>query len=93
MYLHIGCNIIVPIKSIIGIFNIDSTLSSSDSYKFIKESDDDGFVSNISKNINKDEIKSLIVSEIDKKSKIFLSPISSSTLIKRILEDKINILK
>ena len=58
MFLHLGENVVVPIKDIIGIF---------------------GFV----ERITEEKQKSFIIAEVDNKSKIYLSPISSTTLTKR----------
>ena len=41
--------------------------------------EEDGFV----ERITNDKPKSFVIAEVDKKSKIYLSPISSSTLTKR----------
>lgn len=84
MYLQIGTDTSVRVKDIIGIFSINTTFCCEDSSEFLKISDEDGFVFNLSG----DDIKSVILTEIDKNSKIFLSSISSSTLIKRICEEK-----
>ena len=79
MFLHIGENVVVPIKDIIGIFDMETTMYSSDSMQFLRLAEEDGFV----QRITGDKTKSFIIAEIDKKSKIYLSPISSSTLNKR----------
>ena len=79
VFLHIGENVVVPIKDIIGIFDMETTMYSSDSMQFLRLAEEDGFV----QRITGDKPKSFIIAEIDKKSKIYLSPISSSTLNKR----------
>ncbi|MDP4147056.1 MAG: DUF370 domain-containing protein [Bacillota bacterium] len=79
MFLHLGENVVVPIKDIIGIFDIETTMYSSDTSQFLRMAEEDGFV----ERITKDHPKSFVIAEVDKKSKIFLSPISSSTLSKR----------
>ena len=79
MFLHIGENVVVPIKDIIGIFDMETTMYSSDSMQFLRLAEEDGFV----ERITGDKPKSFIIAEIDKKSKVYLSPISSSTLNKR----------
>lgn len=84
MYLQIGADTSVRVKDIIGIFSINTTFCCEDSSEFLKISDEDGFVFKLSG----EDIKSVILTEIDKNSKIFLSSISSSTLIKRICEEK-----
>ena len=79
MFLHLGENVVVPLKDIIGIFDIESTMYSTDTIQFLRMAEEDGFV----ERITKDAPKSFVLAEVDKKSKIYLSPISSSTLTKR----------
>jgi hypothetical protein len=79
MFLHLGESIVVPIKDIIGIFDMESTMYSSDTSQFLRLAEEDGFV----ERITNDKPKSFIIAEVNKKSKIYLSPISSSTLCKR----------
>lgn len=79
MFLHLGENVVVPIKDIIGIFDIETTMYSADTSQFLRMAEEDGFV----ERITKEPPKSFVIAEVDKKSKIYLSPISSSTLSKR----------
>lgn len=79
MFLHLGENVVVPVKDIIGIFNIDTTMYSSDTSQFLRMADEDGFV----QRITKDKPKSFVIAEVNKKSRVYLSPISSVTLSKR----------
>ena len=79
MFLHLGENVVVPIKDIIGIFDMETTMYSSDTIQFLRMAEEDGFVERITKNV----AKSFVIAEVDKKSKIYLSPISSQTLSKR----------
>ena len=79
VFLHLGENVVVPIKDIIGIFDLDNTMYSSDTIQFLRMAEEDGFV----ERITKDKPKSFVIAEVNKKSKIYLSPISSSTLSKR----------
>ena len=79
MFLHLGGNVVVPSEDIIGVFDYNAIMYSSDTTQFLRLAEEDGFVEKISK----DRPKSVIIAEINKKSKIFLSPISSSTLNKR----------
>ncbi|MDD6793961.1 MAG: DUF370 domain-containing protein [Clostridiaceae bacterium] len=79
MFLHLGENVAVPIKDIIGIFDLETTMYGSDTIQFLRMAEEDGFVERIT-----DETpKSYVIAEINKKSKIYLSPISSATLSKR----------
>lgn len=79
MFLHLGENVVVPLKDIIGIFDFETTMYSTDTIQFLRMAEEDGFV----ERITKDNPKSFVVAEVDKKSKIYLSPISSTTLTKR----------
>ncbi|ASW41962.1 extracellular matrix regulator RemB [Clostridium isatidis] len=80
MFLHLGENVVVPIKDIIGIFDLNTTMYSSDTSSFLRMAEEDGFVERISK---EHQPKSFVIAEVNKMSKIYLSPISSSTLTKR----------
>jgi hypothetical protein len=79
MFLHIGGDVVIPIKSIIAILDIDTTTISRDTRDFLKIAEEEGFINAISDDLP----KTFIITETDKKSKIFLSPISSVTLQKR----------
>jgi extracellular matrix regulatory protein B len=79
VFLHLGENVVVPIKDIIGIFDMETSMYSSDTIQFLRMAEEDGFV----QRITKEKPKSFVIAEINKKSKIYLSPISSSTLTKR----------
>jgi extracellular matrix regulatory protein B len=79
MFLHLGENVVVPIKDIIGIFDVETTMYSSDTIQFLRLAEEDGFV----ERITKEKPKSFVIAEVNKKSKVYLSPISSVTLGKR----------
>lgn len=79
MFLHIGGDIVIPMRNIIAVFDIESTTISKDTKEFLRVAEEEGFIESISDDIP----KSFIITETDKKSKIYLSPISSVTLNKR----------
>ncbi len=79
MFLHLGENVVVPIKDIIGIFDLQNTVYSSDTIQFLRLAEEDGFV----ERITDEKPKSFIIAEVNNKSKVYLSPISSTTLTKR----------
>jgi hypothetical protein len=79
MFLHIGGNIVIPIKDIIAIFDMEKTTISKDTREFLKTAEEEGFIESISYDLP----KSFILTENEKNSKIYLSPISSTTLQKR----------
>ncbi|MBU5592418.1 DUF370 domain-containing protein [Clostridium sp. MSJ-4] len=80
MFLHLGENVVVPIKDVIGIFDMETSMYSSDTIQFLRMAEEDGFI----ERITKEKPKSFVIAEVDKKSKIFFSPISSATLTKRV---------
>lgn len=79
MFLHLGGRVVVPVKDIIAIFDIDKTTISNDTKDFLKIAEEEGFIETISEEIP----KSFIMTENENISKIYLSPISSVTLQKR----------
>jgi hypothetical protein len=79
MFLHLGGDVVIPLKSIIAILDIETTTISKDTKDFLTVAEEEGFIESISDDLP----KSFVITEIDKKSKIYLSPISSVTLQKR----------
>jgi len=79
VFLHLGENVVVPVKDIIGIFDLQNTIYSSDTLQFLRLAEEDGFV----ERITDERPKSFIIAEVDNMSKIYLSPISSTTLTRR----------
>ena len=58
MFLHLGENVVVPIKDIIGIFDMETTMYSADTIQFLRMAEEDGFV----ERITKDKPKSFVIS-------------------------------
>ena len=82
MYLHIGDNVSIPEKDIIGIFDIDKTTTTGDTRNFLSRSEQVG----TSITISEEMPKSFIVTaerNSEKTQKIYISPISASTLKER----------
>ncbi len=79
MVLHLGGDVVVPTKDIIAIFDLKTTKDSDINKEFLEIADDEGFIQNISD----DEPKSFVLVESDGKTVMYMSPISSSTLLKR----------
>lgn len=79
MYLHLGQDDVVPLNTVIGIFDLDITSQSKITRDFLRDSEKAGVVINVS-----DELpKSFVVCSERKKSKVFISQLSSVTLQKR----------
>jgi len=79
MFLHIGGDVVIPIKNVIAILDIETSTISKDTRDFLKTAEEEGFVTAITDDLP----RSFIITEEDKKSRIYLSPISSVTLQKR----------
>lgn len=80
MFLHLGNDIIVNQKEIIGIFDLDSSSNSKTTKDFLKKSQNDNIIESVCGELP----KSFIVIKKKKKTKVYLSNISSVTLQKRI---------
>jgi len=79
MYLHLGQNVVVPESTVIGIFDLDNTTSSHITRKSLGDAERGGRVINIS-----DELpRSFVICEEEKKINIYLSQLTSQTLMKR----------
>ena len=79
MYVHLGQDTVVSVKNIIAILDIEKTTVSKTTRNFLKIAEEEGFVEVISEEMP----KSFVVCEILNKSKVYISPISSTTLQKR----------
>ena len=79
MFIHLGGDVVVSMKDIIAIMDIESSNMSNNTKEFLKTAEDEGFM----RKISDDEPKTFVLSEKEKKTVIYLSPISSITLYKR----------
>jgi len=79
MYLHLGQNIVVTESSIVGVFDLDNTTSSHITRKFLSKAEKDGKIISISEELP----KSFIVCNENDITNIYLSQLSSQTLLKR----------
>lgn len=80
MYLHLGMDKVITFDEIIGIFDLDTTTVSKRTRDYLAKAEKAGIVENVCYDIP----KSFIVC-MDKKGneKVYISQISSSTLLKR----------
>lgn len=79
MYLHLGQNIVVSSETVIGIFDMDNTTGSHLTRSFLNGAEKTGQIVSISDDLP----KSFIVCGDNGKKKVYLSQLSSSTLMKR----------
>lgn len=81
MYLHLGQNVMVKSKEIVGIFDLDTCTVKKTTKKYLNNAEKEKKLINISYDLP----KSFIVCQNDlvEIDKIFISPLATSTLIKR----------
>ncbi len=79
MFIHLGGDVVISLKDVISIMDIESSNMSNHTKEFLKTAEDEGFI----RRISDDEPKSFVLSEKGKKTIIYMSPISSVTLYKR----------
>ncbi len=80
MYLHLGADISVNKKYIVGIFDLDNTSTSKKTREYFKKITNENKVINVSEY---DLPRSFVVVVEDGKERVYISPISSQTLLKR----------
>lgn len=81
MYIHLGNNKMIRTDEIVGIFDMESTTISKRSRDFLTKAEKAGEVRTLSYELPKSFI--LCTPRNKKKQKIYISQISSSTLLKR----------
>ncbi|MBO5745573.1 MAG: DUF370 domain-containing protein [Clostridia bacterium] len=85
MYLHLGQDTVVKFDSIVGIFDMDTTTVSKFSREFLSRSEKQKNVINVSFELP----KSFIVCNENGQLKTYISQLSSTTLQKRVLSNKL----
>ena len=80
MYLHLGGDIVVNIKNIISIMDMENTSVSKITREYLSNAEKNKRVINV----NYEELpKSYIITKEKNEIKVYISPISSVTLLKR----------
>lgn len=79
MYIHLGSDTVVRDCDVIGIFNIENTSVSRDTREYLACSGKRKTACSVSY----DMPKSFIVATMGGKEKVYISPISPATLVKR----------
>lgn len=82
MFLHIGEEIIVFLNDILAIMDIEKTTTSNNTREFLKSCEKKGMVVTVGSDIP----KSFIITVNKGKQTVYLSPISSATLKKRVMK-------
>lgn len=80
MFLHLGSDVCVSLKEIVAIFDLENTSISKRTREFLNESQKKGIVVDVSRY---DLPKSYILCDEKGKKKLYISPLSASTILKR----------
>ena len=83
MYLHLGQSTVITFDEIIGIFDLDSTTVAKKTRYYLSKAQKEGRVREVSYELPKSFI---VCREKDGKNIVYLSQISTSTLLKRTEE-------
>lgn len=80
MYLHLGQNTVIRMEDIIGIFDLETSTISKDTRAYLATAQKSGHVVNVSTEMPKTFV---LCRNKKKQETIYISQISSSTLLKR----------
>ena len=79
MYLYLGQNTVVPSSSVVAVFDTDNSSQSRITMDFLRRAEKEGRLVSITDDLP----KSFVVCVEDGKTVVYLSQLSSSTLLKR----------
>ena len=79
MYLHLGQNVVVPEAEVVGIFDLDNTTGSHITRKYLSQAEKERKIINVSDDLP----KAFVVCNANDETRIYLSQLSSQTLLKR----------
>lgn len=79
MYLHVGGDVVVAVRDIIGIFDMEKTTVSRLTRSFMTMAEEDGFVMTVGDDLP----KSYVISAENNRYVVYVTPISAATLRKR----------
>lgn len=80
MYIHLGNNVMLPTSEIIGIFDLENTSVSKRTRDFLNKAEKQGRVITVSYDLPRSFV---IAGKTLENSKVYISQISSQTLLKR----------
>lgn len=83
MYLHLGQSTIVPLREVLGIFDLDNSSYSQHTRRFLQQADKEGRVVDVSGDLPK---SFTLCQPKEGKALVYLSQLSSATLLKRVEE-------
>jgi len=80
MYLHLGNNVVVTQNSVLGIFDLDNCSQSYLTREYLAKAEREGRVINVTDELPKSFV---VCMEKDNNQYVYLSQLSSATLLKR----------
>lgn len=80
MYLHLGKNVLVKTREIIGFFDLDTSTTGKITKDYVYNAEKEKEIINVSTNLPKSFI---VCDDALKKKKVFISPLATSTLLRR----------
>ncbi len=83
-YLHLGKDTSIEIKNIVGIFDLDTSTVSKHTREFLSICEKENRIVNVSYELP----KSYILYDFSGEYSVYLSPLNTATLIKRMSEQK-----
>lgn len=87
MFLHLGSDVVVSLKEVIAIFDLEGTSISKRTREFLDASQKKGIVIDVSKY---DLPKSYILCKKNKNVYLYISPLSAATIYKRANDKSYN---
>ena len=84
MYLHLGDEVMAKTSQIIGVFDLDTATVPETTREFLAKAQKEGIIVNIGENLP----KSFILYEENGQFRVYISPLASSTLRKRALNNR-----
>ena len=79
MYIHIGQETVIKKSEIVGIFDLDNTTVMAKTRDFLNKAEKNGQVITVSYELP----KSFVICEKNGKKTVYITPISTATLLKR----------
>jgi hypothetical protein len=80
MFFHLGGDIVVPAKQVVAIYDLDRTTVSADTRAFLAEAERRGLVTAVDGELP----KAFVMTDGVEGGRVWLSPMSSATLMKRL---------
>ena len=80
MYLHLGQNVVVPYRDVLGLFDLDNTSASHLTRRFLERAEQEGRVVNVSDDLPKSFV---LCRHGEEPPMVYLSQLSTATLLRR----------